>query len=229
MASSSNCRSYISSHLWSQGASNSSFGWMAAHVFLPEILGAVSEWLPAANRASLLATRRGQEAALHALAQQWLLLVRRLGPLTQRRMLWPLLNEWVQACLHFAPATSTNHVMEARAHWGLDPEARVKDFQDMIVEAWEFEGEDDQPPPTSYWGLATAAWAEEPAEMRQGLALLAAAGAVVEFYPEHELTAEDDEDVVSEGGLLVLFVLEGYEGSLYIENLFVDPAGFVVL
>lgn len=118
------------------------------------------------------------------------------------------------------PATSAVHAVEAQAHWGLDLEARAQDFEGMLFEAWEFEGEDDQPPQRASRGAR---------QLRQGLALLAAAGAMVEFYPEHVLTDEDDEEVVSEGGLLVIFVLDGYEGSLYIENLFVDPAGFVVL
>ena len=129
----------------------------------------------------------------------------------------------MQACLRWVPATSAVHAVEAQAHWGLDLEARAQDFEGMLVEAWEFEGEDDQPPRRATGALWTPP-GRGARQLRQGLALLAAAGAMGEFYPEHVLT-----DEVSEGGLLVIFVLDGYEGSLYIENLFVDPAGFVVL
>ena len=113
-----------------------------------------------------------------------------------------------------------------RGAGALGPSAQ--DFEGILVEAWEFEGEDDQPPRRATGALWTPP-GRGARQLRQGLALLAAASAMVQFYPEHVLTDEDDEEVVSEGGLLVIFVLDGYEGSLYIENLFVDPAGFVVL
>ncbi|CAJ1387998.1 unnamed protein product [Effrenium voratum] len=185
---------------------------MTALQGLPEILrGAILGWLSAADGAAWLRCGAGQEKRLRRLSE----LQARLRPLTQEVLQWPLLMEPTRAALQWASWPCENYEAAALRHWALRPAAgdwnvavhlADMDYEDVIY--------------------LDAAAREFPARARRAARFLAAAASRLDVGLFSQNLLEEARG--GSEGILLLFVIDGFEGSLFVPDEFVDPAGFHV-
>ena len=189
---------------------------MTALQGLPEVVrGAILGWLSAADGAAWLGCGAGQEKRLRQLTQRRSELQARLRPLTQEVLQWPLLMEPTRAALQWASWPCENYEAAALRHWALRPAAgdwnvavhlADMDYEDVIY--------------------LDAAAREFPARARRAARFLAAVASRLDVGLFSQGLLEEAQG--GSEGILLLFVIDGFEGSLFVPDDFVDPAGFHV-
>ena len=172
-------------------------------------------WLTAADGAAWLGCGTGQEEQLRRLTRRRSELQARLQPLTQEVLQWPLLMEPARAALQWASRPCEKYEAAALRHWMLQPAAG--DWN-IAVHLAEMDYED-----IVYLEAAAREW---PARARRAARFLAAAASRLDVGLFSQGLLEEAQD--SNEGILLLFVIDGFEGSLFVPNNLVDPAGFLV-